>query len=237
MGPNDKRQRDAFAELVADELEDIKDVLEVEKNGYAEREFSVLLDIDKMNQLYVGTSEVVSALSGRNVNIPAGNLKGWDNQGIIRMEAKASEIEKLENVLIRSNFNGQKIYLKDIAKVIDGQKEIEVFVKFNGKDATILDVKKKAHRKAATSNVGACNRLYLRGIEAVTRKTPVTSDETLARTRFGAIGRAVQQRKKNLSVVATDVANFKAQQETGYKTLFQYLWHLCADEYDAQNNG
>lgn len=143
LGPNDKRQRDAFAELVADELEDIKDVLEVEKNGYAEREFSVLLDINKMNQFYVGTSEVVSALSGRNVNIPAGNLKSWDNQGIIRMEAKASEIEKLENVLIRSNFNGQKIYLKDIAKVIDGQKEIEVFVKFNGKDATILDVKKK----------------------------------------------------------------------------------------------
>ena len=93
------------------------------------------------------------------------------------------------------------------------------------------------HRTAATSNVGACNRLYLRGIEAVTRKTPVTSDETLARTRFAAIVRAVQTRKKNLSVVATDVANFKAQKETGYKTLYQYLWHLCADEYDAQNNG
>lgn len=144
LGQNDKRQRDAFAEVVADELEDIRDVLEVEKNGYAEREFSVLLDTNKMNQLYVGTSEVVSALSGRNVNVPAGNLKGWDNQGIIRMEAKASEVDELENVLIRSNFNGQKIYLKDIANVIDGQKEIEVLVKFNGQDATILDVKKKA---------------------------------------------------------------------------------------------
>ena len=67
------------------------------------------------------------------------------------------------------------------------------------------------------------------------RSTPVSSDETIARTRFGAIGRAVQQRKKNLSLVATDVANFRAQRDTGYKTLFQYLWHLCADEYDAQN--
>ena len=52
---------------------------------------------------------------------------------------------------------------------------------------------------------------------------------------FGAIGTAVQQRKKNLSLVATDVANFKAQQDTGYKTLYQYLWHLCADEYDQSN--
>ena len=89
------------------------------------------------------------------------------------------------------------------------------------------------HRKAATTSPD-CSRLYLRGIESVTRSTPVSSDETLARTRFGAIGRAVQLRKKNLSLVATDVANFKAQKETGYKTLQQYLWHLCADEYDAQ---
>ena len=89
------------------------------------------------------------------------------------------------------------------------------------------------HRTAATTSVGKCNRLYLRSLENITRSTPVTSDETLARARFAAIVRAVQTRKKNLSLVATDVANFKAQKETGYKTLYQYLWHLCADEYDA----
>ena len=90
------------------------------------------------------------------------------------------------------------------------------------------------HRKAATTSPD-CSRLYLRGIESVTRSTPVSSDETLARTRFAAIVRAVQTRKKNLSLVAADVANFKAQKETGYKTFYQYLWHLCADEYDQSN--
>ena len=89
------------------------------------------------------------------------------------------------------------------------------------------------HRTAPTTSTD-CSRLYLRGIESVTRSTPVSSDETLARTRFGAIGRAVQLRKKNLSTIAADTAAFKAQQETGYKTLQQYLWHVCADEYDAQ---
>ena len=89
------------------------------------------------------------------------------------------------------------------------------------------------HRTAPTTS-SDCSRLYLRGIQSVTRSTPVSSDETLARTRFGAIGRAVQLRKKNLSTIAADTAAFKAQQETGYKTLNQYLWHVCADEYDAQ---
>ena len=89
------------------------------------------------------------------------------------------------------------------------------------------------HREAATTNPN-CTRAYVKPADAYVRRTPVSSDETLARTRFGAIGRAVQLRKKNLSLVATDVANFKAQKETGYKTFQQYLWHLCADEYDAQ---
>ena len=75
--------------------------------------------------------------------------------------------------------------------------------------------------------------MYIRGLAAITRSTPVSSDETLARTRFGAIGAAVQARKKNLSTIAADTAAFNAQKETGYKTLQQYLWHVCAEEYDA----
>ena len=91
------------------------------------------------------------------------------------------------------------------------------------------------HRVApTTSNV--CSRLFLRGIESVTRSTPVTSDEQAARTRFGAIGRAVAARRKNLATIATDMANFNAQKDSGYKTFYSYLWHLCADQYD-QNNG
>ena len=90
------------------------------------------------------------------------------------------------------------------------------------------------HRQAPTTS-SDCSRLYLRGIQSVTRSTPVSSDETLARTRFGAIGRAVQLRKKNLSTIAADTAAFNAQKETGYKTLNQYLWHVCADAYDQQN--
>jgi len=88
------------------------------------------------------------------------------------------------------------------------------------------------HRTAATTNPD-CNRLFLR--KKVKRSTPVSSDEQVARTRFGAIGSAVAARRKNLTYVATDIANFNAQKDTGYKTMRQYLWHLCAAQYDQQN--
>ena len=90
------------------------------------------------------------------------------------------------------------------------------------------------HRVAPTSNPN-CQRIYSKRPDAYKRSTPVSSDETLARNRFGAIGTAVAARKKNLSTIAADTAAFQAQKDTGYKTFFQYLWHVCADEYDQSN--
>ena len=89
------------------------------------------------------------------------------------------------------------------------------------------------HRKAATTSTD-CNRLYMRGLSSVTRSTPVSSDERAQRARFSAIAKAVNARRKDLSHVAEDLAAFNAQKDTagGYKTMRQYLWHICAAEID-----
>jgi|GEM_PF-682319 hypothetical protein len=107
-------------------------------------------------------------------------------------------------------------------------------VKINKKSPHASDQKMvlATHRVAPTTAIGKCNRLYLRGLDNITRSTPVSSDETLARQRFGEICQATALRKKNLSTIAADTAAFNAQKEDGYKTFRQYLWHVCADEYD-----
>ena len=89
------------------------------------------------------------------------------------------------------------------------------------------------HRVAATTSTD-CNRLYMRGLSSVTRSTPVSSDEKAQRARFSAIAKAVNERRKDLSKVAEDLAAFNAQKDTagGYKTMRQYLWHICAAEID-----
>jgi len=85
------------------------------------------------------------------------------------------------------------------------------------------------HRVAATMSKD-CNRLYLR--EVTKRRTPVTADEQLVRTRFAAIARAVNQRRNDLSKIAGDLAGFNAQKDNprGKKTLRSYLWMVCDAE-------
>jgi hypothetical protein len=87
------------------------------------------------------------------------------------------------------------------------------------------------HRVAATTNPN-CTRLYLRGIESVTRSTPVTADEQIVRTRFAQVARAVALRRNDLNKIPTDLANFNAQKDNanGKKTMRAYLWMVCDAE-------
>ncbi len=92
------------------------------------------------------------------------------------------------------------------------------------------------HRKAATTNPN-CSRIYMRGLSSVTRSTPVTVREQLARTRFLNVQAAVKARAKNLTTLTDDQAAFEEQKNLagGKKTWRSYLWKVCGDEYDAQH--
>lgn len=143
-GTNENRQRDKIADELKEVLEDNKKVKSVILAGYAQRRFQIILDNQKLLQEHIGIEEVMAKVGTRNVNIPGGSLKAQENQKLLRLEAKVQSAKDLENVLIRSNFSGKSIFLKDIAKVVDGEEEIKVRASYNGVPATLITVSKKA---------------------------------------------------------------------------------------------
>jgi multidrug efflux pump subunit AcrB len=143
VGPNINRKRDLVADLLKEEFEDNKLVKEARLVGFAPRRFQIRLDYKKLNEFHIGVREVIGKIQARNVNVPGGNLKEVENQKLLRLEGKITSDEELENILIRSNFTGQKVYLKDIATVEDSEEEIKVRARYNGEEATLIIVSKK----------------------------------------------------------------------------------------------
>ena len=127
-----------------------------------------------------------------------------------------------------------KVEYADAIKTVSG-----ALTKINKKSEHAADQKMvlATHRTAPTTSK-ACSRLYLRGLSAVTRTTPVSADEQAIRTRFSKVSKAVQARHKNLSYVASDLAAFKAQKDepNGKNTLMAYLCMVVGDAYDANPN-
>ena len=91
------------------------------------------------------------------------------------------------------------------------------------------------HRVAETTNPN-CTRIYMVG--EYNRSTQPSTDELAKRERFAAVGRAVAARKKDLSKITQDQANFQDQKDepNGKKTMKAYLWSLELAAYDQQHS-
>jgi multidrug efflux pump subunit AcrB len=144
IGSNENRRRDLVADLLKEELEDNSRVKSVRLTGYSERRFQVNLDLEKMKSYHIGINEVTNQIRARNLNIPGGSLKDDIIQKLVRVEGQIRSGEELGDVLLRSNFSGQQVFLKDIATVIDSEEEIPVRTRYNGEEATLIIVSKKA---------------------------------------------------------------------------------------------
>lgn len=144
VGDNTGRARDLMVDQLKEELEDSKKVKNVRPVGFLKRQFNIRIDSQKLAKLHIGIEEVLQKIQERNMDIPGGNLKDEGLKQLIRVEGKVESVEELSNLVIRSNFSGQKVLLKDISRIEDGEEDAKVLATFNGKDATLLVVNKKA---------------------------------------------------------------------------------------------
>jgi len=142
-GPNDKRQRDLIADLLKEEMEDNSAVKEARLTGYSNRRFIVHLDQKKLDFYHIGTNEVLGKIQARNLNIPGGELQKNESQTLIRLEGKVQNTSDIEDIIIRTNFNGKKIQVKDVAQVEDGAEEINTLAQYAGQPATLVIANKK----------------------------------------------------------------------------------------------
>ena len=128
-----------------------------------------------------------------------------------------------------------KVEYADAIKTVSG-----ALTKINKKSQHAADQKMvlATHRVAPTQNPN-CSRLYLRGLNSISRSTPVTTEETRIRNRFSAVAAAVSARAKDLMKISADQAAFAAQkdQPNGKKTMKAFLWKLEKEAYDQEHNG
>lgn len=148
IGDNTNRRRDLLADQLANQMEDSRGVADVRLSGFRQREFQILLKPALMDQYYIGISEVTEAVRNRIPNIPAGYLKAPGDQKLVRVTGQVENAQQLEDIVIRSNFTGQKVRVKDIADVLDDQEDASTSVRVNGKPATLITVTKKAEADA-----------------------------------------------------------------------------------------
>ena len=128
---------------VKPELARIKGVGEIMLIGGNEREVRVNLDAKKLETYNLSSLQILQAIQSSNLDFPTGKIKDNNTQIGIRLSAKFKNVHDIENVVIAVNENGSKVKLKDIAEVLDAEKEPTMLARVNGKNSVGLSIKKQ----------------------------------------------------------------------------------------------
>ncbi len=135
------------------DLAKIKGVGEVSLVGGNEREIRVNLDAEKMQAYNLSSLQVLQAIQSSNLEFPTGKIKNDESQMVIRLSAKFKTIDDIKNVIIAVDEDGSKVKLKNIAEVLDTEKEPAMLARVNGKNSVGLSLK----RQSGSNTVEVCH--------------------------------------------------------------------------------
>jgi multidrug efflux pump subunit AcrB len=132
-----------IADDLEEDIEAIPGVLEVDVTGGQEREIIIEVDPDKLAYYRIPITAFQQVVANENTNTSGGAITLGDGRYQLRVPGEFTTPEEIYGLVVGS-FNGKPIYLKDMAKVVDGFKDEESRSRLDGHDAVNIAVKKRA---------------------------------------------------------------------------------------------
>lgn len=111
--------------------------------GAPKRVIYVDIDPKRLDAYNLTLEQIGAVISNENRNMPLGDIKMGKMDYQIRVQGEFSESDHL-NSLVVSDFNGQQVFLRDVAVVRDTLKDVTMEEKINGKTGTRLMITKQS---------------------------------------------------------------------------------------------
>ena len=131
-----------LAETLKDDLDRLPGVLDANLSGGVTREVRVEVIPDRISHYGLSLQDVVGAISDENVNIPGGNVETGRGNFLLRVPGEFTDAAQLETVAIK-RVGDQPIFVRDVARVVDGYQEPETYSRMGGQSSITLSVTKR----------------------------------------------------------------------------------------------
>ena len=156
-GDMTERQKKLLGDQVFDELQALPEVKDVRLWGAGKYEISIEVKEDRLRELNLTLSEVAAAVRASSMDLPAGMIKTINGNVMVRTEGKAYVGSDFENIILRSQIDGTRLLLSDVAVVKDAFRESVYTNRFDRKasftlgiftleDQNLLDISEAVHR-------------------------------------------------------------------------------------------
>ena len=132
-----------IADDLKDDIEVIPGVLEAAVIGGLEREIRVEPYPDKLAYYGISIVGLQSVIANENLNVSGGNIRMGDGRFQLRVPGEFKSPEEIYDLVVGTH-NGNPVYLKDVARVLDGFKDETGRSRLNGEEAVSIQIKKRS---------------------------------------------------------------------------------------------
>ncbi len=130
------------------QIQQLKGVAEITILGGEEREIQIKVNKEKLKLYKISFYQVVEAVNRSGIDLPAGKLQTDTEINSVKLVGKFNTINDIQNVQIAMPLPNSPVYVKDIADVTEGIKEITSYSSNNGKNGIGLLIKKQGDANA-----------------------------------------------------------------------------------------
>lgn len=132
-----------IADDLQDDIEAVTGVLEVNVTGGLEREIRVEVFPEKLAHYGLTIGSFESVVRSENHNTSGGTIRLGNGRYQLRVPGEFSTPEEIYGLILTTH-NGEPVYLKDVAQVVDGFKEETSRSRLDGRSAVNIAVKKRS---------------------------------------------------------------------------------------------
>ena len=130
------------------QIQQLKGVAEITLLGGEEREIQVKVDQAKLKLYGISLYQVAEAINRSGIDLPAGKAQTDKESNSVRLTGKFSSISDIMDVQVAMPSPGTPVYVRDLATVTDGVKEITSVSRYNGVNGIGLLLKKQGDANA-----------------------------------------------------------------------------------------
>jgi multidrug efflux pump subunit AcrB len=130
----------ALAERVRDELTAKDGISQVEISGVRNYEISIEVSEEALRRYGLSFQQVSNAVAMSSLDLPGGAVKTSGGEILLRTKGQMYRGSEFEDIVVVTRPDGTRVYLADVATVVDGFEDTSTATRFDGKRGVQIQV-------------------------------------------------------------------------------------------------
>ncbi|NKB99082.1 MAG: hypothetical protein GKR90_11405 [Pseudomonadales bacterium] len=161
-GPADERSLKEIAQQIRDDITKLPGVTQASISNARPYEISIEVSEASLRRNGLSFDQVAAAVRTGSLDLPGGSIKTAAGEILLRTKGQAYWGAEYEDLVVKTRPDGTRLYLKDVAQVVDGFADTDQTLRFNGRPAALIQVSRMGEQDV--QHISSIVREFIEGV-------------------------------------------------------------------------